>query len=266
MLDPSRLETRYAKSGDLSIAYQMFGTGDVNLVLIPGWASNVENVWTLPPFAAFAEKLAQFARVVMLDRRGTGLSDPVENPPTLEERMDDVRAVLDAVGWQRATIWGISEGGQMAMMFAATYPQRTQALVLYGTFARFARADDYPYGYPPELNKKWLGVVASSWGTGALSAYFAPSFAADPESMRILGRVERMAMSPGTALKLFTLLTQTDVRHVLQAIRVPTLIVHRADDQPVRAGNARYLAERIAGAKYVELPGSDHLPWMGDVE
>ena len=265
MLDTNQIETRYAKSGELNIAYQVFGTGNVNLVLIPGWASNVENIWTLSEFAAFAEQLAQFARVILLDRRGTGLSDPVVNPPTLEERMDDVRAVIDAVGWERAAIWGISEGGPMAMMFAATYPDRTLALLLYGTYARFNRADDYPHGYPPEVNERWTSALETKWGTGELSRSFAPSWAADAGVMRTLARLERMAMSPGTARKLFTLTTQIDVRHVLPAIRMPTLILHRADDKPVRVGHARYMAERIAGAKYIELAGQDHLPWLGDV-
>jgi pimeloyl-ACP methyl ester carboxylesterase len=259
-------DTRYAKSGELNIAYQVFGEGDVNVVFIPGWASNVDNIWTVLEFAEFAEKLAQFARVILLDRRGTGLSDPVVDPPTLEERMDDVRAVLDAAGWERAVIWGVSEGGPMAMMFAATYPLRVDALILYGTFARFSRADDYPHGYPPESNARWLATVESTWGTGTLSRFFVPSKMADAATMRNLARLERLAMSPGTARKLFTLLTETDVRHVLSAIRVPTLILHRVGDQPVKVENARYLARRIDGAKYVELDGEDHLPFMGDVD
>jgi pimeloyl-ACP methyl ester carboxylesterase len=266
MLDTNLIETRYAKSVELNIAYQVFGDGDVKMVFIPGWASNVENIWTLPAFAEFADKMAQFAQVILLDRRGTGLSDPVVNPPTLEERMDDVRAVIDAAGWERAVIWGISEGGPMAMMFAATYPHRVQALVLYGTFARFSRANDYPHGYPPEVNEKWVADLETTWGSGELSRSFAPSMSNDAATMRILARLERMAMSPGTARKLFGLLTQTDVRHVLPAIRVPTLILHRTDDKPVRVGHARYLAERIAGAKYVELAGSDHMAMMGDVD
>ena len=266
MLDVDAIDTRYAKSGDLNIAYQVFGSGDVNLVLIPGWASHVENIWTLREFASFAEKLAQFARVVLLDRRGTGLSDPVSEPPTLEERMDDVRAVLDAVGWERAAIWGISEGGPMAMMFAATCPERAQALLLYGTFARFSRGDGYPHGYPAEVNETWIPSLATTWGTGELSRAFAPSIAFDAAAMRVLARLERMAMSPGTARKLFGLMTQLDVRHVLPAIRVPTLILHRRDDKPVRVGHARYLAEHIDGARFVELAGEDHLPWCGDVD
>ena len=264
MLDADQIDTRYARSGELSIAYQVFGSGDVNLVLIPGWASHVENIWTLRDFADWAERVAHFARVVLLDRRGTGLSDPVSDPPTLEERMDDVRAVLDAVGWERAAIWGISEGGPMAMMFAATYPDRTQALLLYGTFARFSRGDDYPHGYPSELNDRWIGGLDTTWGTGELSRAFAPTLAADAATMRVLARLERMAMSPGTARKLFGLMTQLDVRHVLPAIRVPTLILHRRDDKPVRVGHARYLAAHIEGSRYVELDGEDHLPWCGD--
>lgn len=266
MLDPSRIETRYAKSGELNIAYQVFGEGDVDLVFIPGWASNVENIWTLPEFAQFAERLAQFARVILLDRRGTGLSDPVVEPPTLEERMDDVRAVLDGAGWERAVIWGISEGGPMAMMFAATYPERVPALILYGTYARFSRAEDYPPGYPAKANEKWLGSIESTWGTGELSRLFAPSRASDAAEMRVLARLERLAMSPGTARKLFTLTTQIDVRHVLSTIRVPTLVLHRVGDRPVSVDNARYLAKHIAGAKYVELPGEDHMPFMGDID
>jgi pimeloyl-ACP methyl ester carboxylesterase/class 3 adenylate cyclase len=266
VLDTSLIETRYAKSGDLNIAYQVFGAGDVNMVFIPGWASNVENIWTLKEFTSFAEHLAQIARVIVLDRRGTGLSDPVVNPPTLEERMDDVRAVMDAAGWERAVIWGVSEGGPMAIMFAATYPDRVPALVLYGTFARFSRGEDYPHGYPQATNDKWVGALGTTWGTGQLSGSFAPSVVDDPAVMRNLARLERMAMSPGTALKLFGLLTQTDVRHVLSAIRVPTLILHRSGDQPVRVGHARYLAEHLPGAKYVELDGHDHMPFFGDVE
>ncbi len=266
MIDPGLIETRYARSGDLAIAYQVFGDGSVPLVVIPGWASNIENLWTLPEFAALAEKLAQFARVIMLDRRGTGLSDPVDEPPTLEERMDDVRAVLDAAGCERAAIWGISEGGPMAMMFAASYPARVTGLVLYGTFARFSRAPDYPYGMPEALNLSWIDSLPDIWGTGTLSARFAPSIAGDPAALRRLARLERLAMSPGTARKLFGLLARTDVRHVLPVIRVPTLILHRVDDDPVRIGHARYLASHIADAKYVELAGRDHLPFMGDVD
>lgn len=171
MIDPAQIVTRYAKSGPLNIAYQRFGAGSVNMVLIPGWASHVENIWTLPQFGDLVDKLAQFASVVILDRRGTGMSDPVVDPPTLEERMDDVRAVMDAVCWERAAIFGVSEGGPMAMLFAATFPDRVPALILYGTFARFARAEDYPFGYPAESygngSPRWnrLGAPVHRRGT-----------------------------------------------------------------------------------------------------
>ncbi len=263
-IQANQIETRYAKSGELNIAYQQYGAGPVRLVYVPGWASHVENAWTFPEHAEFSSALARFARVIMLDRRGTGLSDPVAEPPTLEERMDDVRAVMDAAGWDRAAIWGISEGGPMAMLFAATYPERTQALVLYGTFARFTRSADYPIGYPPEVAERFLETVASSWGTGELSRGFAPARADDPAAVRDLARLERMSMSPGTAYKLFRNLVNTDLRDVLPAIRVPTLLLHRVDDLPIRVAHARYLAEHLPHARYVELPGSDHLPFVGD--
>jgi pimeloyl-ACP methyl ester carboxylesterase/class 3 adenylate cyclase len=266
MLDPSEIETRYAKSGDVNIAYQVFGGGAVNLVYVPGWTSNVEYMWALPENHRFLDRLATFARVVVLDRRGTGLSDPVDNPPTLEERMDDVRAVMDAVGWQCASICGVSEGGPMSMLFAATYPRRTTSLVLCGTFARFSRDHDYPQGYSPRASERWLAVVESTWGTGETSKVFAPTRADDPAFVRALGRFERMAMSPRTAHKLFRLLTEVDVRHVLSAIRVPTLILHRVGDVPIAVSHGRYLAEHIEGAKYVELPGADHFPCMGDTD
>lgn len=266
MVDPSQVDTRYAKSGEVNIAYQEFGQGDVNLVYIPGWTSNVEHMWALPENRRFLDRLASFAHVVVLDRRGTGLSDPVANPPTLEERMDDVRAVMDAVGWERASIFGVSEGGPMAMLFAATYPVRTPTLLLYGTFARLARDHDYPAGYPPDAVKRWLDVIGSTWGTGEMSKHFAPSRAGDDAYARAMGRFERMAMSPGTAHKHFRLLTEVDVRHVLSAIRVPTLILHRRDDLPVAIGHARYLAQHIRGAKLVELDGEDHVPWTGDAD
>jgi len=264
MFDADQIETRYAKSGDLNIAYQLFGKGDVNVVLVPGWASNVEHIWTFPEFAEFCEKLGRFACVVLLDRRGTGLSDPVLAPPTLEERMDDVRAVMDGAGWSSAAIWGISEGGPMAILFAATYPERTTALLLYGTFARVTRADDYPFGVPAAMLAGWVGAVESVWGKGEMSKTLAPNRADDARFVRLMAKLERMAMSPGTAKKLFQMLFETDVRHVLSSVRVPTLVLHRLEDQALRVGHSRHLAEHIPGARLVELPGIDHLPFMGD--
>jgi pimeloyl-ACP methyl ester carboxylesterase/class 3 adenylate cyclase len=264
MFDADQIETRYARSGELNIAYQVFGKGDVHVVLVPGWASNVEHIWTFPEFADFCERLARFASVVLLDRRGTGLSDPVLAPPTLEERMDDVRAVMDGAGWSSAAIWGISEGGPMAILFAATYPERTNALMLYGTFARLTRAHDYPFGVPPTVLSGWLGAVEAVWGKGEMSKTLAPNRADDARFIRLMAKLERMAMSPGTAKKLFRMLFETDVRDVLPTVRVPTLVLHRTDDQAILVGHARYLAERIPAARLVELPGVDHLPFMGD--
>ena len=264
MLDPDQIETRYADSAGLKIAFQVFGQGELNLVFIPGWVSNVEHVWTMPEFAEFGTRLARFARVVLLDRRGTGLSDPIVGAPTLEERMEDVRAVMDAVGWQDAVIWGTSEGGQMAMLFAATFPERTRALLLYGTFARAAQSDDYQVGVPNYRHEKWISLVDGLWGTGELSKAFAPNRANDPAFLKQMGKLERMAMSPGTAKKLFRISYETDVRHVLPSVRVPTLVLHRLGDQVVSIERSRYIADNIPNAKYVELPGDDHIPWIGD--
>lgn len=264
MLDPASIETRYAKSGDLNIAYQVFGAGERRVVFIPGWASNIEHLWSVAEFADFGRKLARFARVLILDRRGTGLSDPVVDPPTLEERMDDVRAVMDAAGWPSAAIWGISEGGPMATLFAATYPERTDALLLYGTFARLTRDEGYPAGLPPAIFNRWLATIEPLWGRGEMSKAFAPNRTKDAEFIRAMGKLERMAMSPGTARKLFGYLAETDVRRVLPSVRVPTLVLHRVDDGAIVVGHARYIAEHIAGARYVEMPGDDHIPFIGD--
>ena len=264
MLDPDQIETRYADSGGLKIAFQIFGQGDLDLVFIPGWVSNVEHVWTMPEFAEFGTRLARFARVVLIDRRGTGLSDPIAGAPTLEERMDDVRAVMDAVGWQRAVIWGTSEGGQMAILFAASFPERTRALLLYGTFARIAQSNDYQFGVPDNRHQKWMSLVDRLWGKGELSKAFAPNRAHDVAFVKQMGKLERMAMSPGTASKLFRISYETDVRHVLPSVRVPTLILHRLGDQVVSIERSRYLADHIQNAQYVELPGDDHIPWIGD--
>jgi pimeloyl-ACP methyl ester carboxylesterase len=257
--------TKYAKSGDVHIAYQVVGEGAQHLVLVPGWVSHIEYAWEDPSFSHFLRRLASFSRLILLDRRGTGLSDRVNELPTLEQRMDDVRAVMDAAGVERAALFGLSEGGSMCMTFAATYPHRTSALVLYGTFARMVRAPDYPIGAPPELLDWFLENVEESWGTGSVSAeYFAPSMARDEGFRRSWARFERLAVSPAGIKALLRMTQETDARHVLPVIRVPTLIMHREGDQVIRVESARYIAERIQGAKYVELPGPDHFPFVGD--
>jgi pimeloyl-ACP methyl ester carboxylesterase/class 3 adenylate cyclase len=259
-------KTQYAKSGSVHIAYQAVGKGALDLVLVPGWVSHIEYAWEEPWLSRFLHRLASFSRLILLDRRGTGLSDRVADLPSLEQRMDDVRAVMDAAGSQRAALFGISEGGPMCMMFAATYPERTSALVLYGTYARLTRAADYPIGLPPEGLGRFLDRVEESWGTGLSADYFVPSLANDERFRQSWARFERLAVSPAGARTLLSMLYETDARHILPVISVPTLIVQREGDHVSRVAGARYMAERIAGATYVELPGADHFPWVGDID
>src|SRR5947209_5968763 len=208
--------TKYAKSADVHIAYQVVGEGAQNLVLVPGWVSHIEYAWEDPSCSHFLRRLASFCRLIMLDRRGTGLSDRVAELPTLEQRMDDVRAVMDAAAVERAALFGLSEGGPMSLLFAATYPERTSALLLYGSFARLMRAPDYPEGVPPELFELLLRVVESHWGTGMLSTdQFAPSRAQDDAFRRSWARFERLAVSPSGIQMLLRMLPETDARQAL---------------------------------------------------
>src|SRR5262245_936941 len=229
-----RPETKYAKSGDVSIAYQVVGDGAVDLVLVPGWVLNIEYAWEEPSYAAFLRRLSAFCRLILLDRRGTGLSDRVAQLPTLEERIDDVRAVMDAAGCERAVLFGISEGGPMCMLFAATYPRRTAALVLYGTFARNLAAADYPWAPSAEVFRGWVEEIEREWGSGITAKVLAPSLADDEAFVRSWGRFERYAVSPGGARALLQMAMDCDVRHLLPTIRVPTLILHRVDDALAR--------------------------------
>jgi pimeloyl-ACP methyl ester carboxylesterase len=256
-------ETRYARSDDLSIAYQVVGDAPVDLVYVPGWVSHVEHAWEEPSFAPFLHRLASFSRLILLDRRGTGLSDRVDRLPTLEERMDDVRAVMDAAGSERAYLFGISEGGPMCILFAATYPARTAGLVLCDTFARGRYADDYPWALTEEQERQHLERIEREWGTG-LTASFAPSRENEEAFRRAWGRFERRAVSPGGMRMILAMSADTDVRHVLPSIQVPTLVVHRTEDRIVPVENGRYLTQRIPGARLVEVPGIDHFPWVGD--
>jgi len=256
-------ETHYAKSGDVNIAYQVTGSGSLDLVLVPGWVSHVEQAWEEPSFADFLQRLASFSRLIFLDRRGTGLSDAVAGPPTLEQRMDDVRAVMDAAGSERAALFGISEGGPMCSLFAATYPERTDALVLYGTIAKGMRGPDYPWGIDDDQATRFLEGIERGWGKGMTPKLFAPSIAHDERQVRTWAKFERMAVSPGGARVLFKILLETDVRAVLPTIQVPTLVMHRTGDRATPVEGARYIAEQIPGAKYVEFDGIDHFPWVG---
>jgi class 3 adenylate cyclase len=254
-------ETRYAKSGEVRIAYEVFGRGTFDLVYVPGFISNIDHYWDNPALVHFLERLGAFSRVIMFDKRGTGLSDRSGSIPTLEERMDDVRAVMEAADSERAAVFGISEGGAMSMLFAATYPERTQALVLYGTYAHF-----HSFVLPPEQFEEFLKRVEVSWGTGASLQAFAPSKVSDEAFRQWWARFERLGASPSAVVALMRMNSGIDVRHVLPAIRTPTLVLHRAGETRVRVESGRYLAANIPGARYVELPGEDHAPWAGDVD
>jgi class 3 adenylate cyclase len=247
-------ETRYAKSGDVHIAYQIIGKGPFDLVFVPGFISHVDHVWDEPRWAGFLERLASFSRLICFDKRGTGLSDRVSAIPTLEERMDDVRAVMDAVGSERAALFGISEGGPMSLLFAATYPERTIALTLFGSYALFPTAV-----MAPERLAGFLQEVEESWGTGRFVPRFAPSLADDAAFRSWWARFERLGASPSAVNTLMRMNSEIDIRGVLPAIHVPTLIMHRAGDARVNVAAGRYLAQHIDGARYVELPGNDHL-------
>jgi class 3 adenylate cyclase len=243
------------------------GDGDLDLVYVPGLVSHLELFWEEPAYSRFLHRLASFSRLILMDRLGTGLSDrlPVGEASTYEQRMDDIRAVMDAVGSERAALLGWSEGAPLCATFAATYPQRTVALVMYGGMPRFVRADDYPFGMPLEEVNAWLEMMPSMWGQDEeLLRLWAPNVADQPGPRRWFARFGRMAVSPGGAVALFSMVRDLDVRDVLPAIRVPTLLVHRTGDDLVRIEHSRYMADRIPDAKLVELPGEDHLWWFGD--
>lgn len=260
-------QTKYAKSGDASIAYQVVGDGPIDVVLVLGFATHLELQWDSPHFARFFERIGAFSRLIIFDKRGTGLSDPVAEVPTLEQRIDDVRAVMDAAGSERAALIGISEGGPMSVLFAAAHPDRVSALVLYGAMGRTTEAPDYPWASPAEaLRESTAELIAPYWGQQAegMIELFAPSFVDDPREMELVARMERSAASPAMVLQIFEMFLDIDVRAVLPTIHVPTLVLHRRLDRVVnrRAGEA--LAAQIPGARYVELSGIDHLPWAGD--
>ena len=261
-------ETRYARSGNVSIAYQVVGEGPFDVVHVPPFTSHVELVWQVPGVAYFNQHLASFSRLIRFDKRGQGMSDNVSGAATLETRMDDVRAVMDAVGSERAALLGVSEGGPTSVLFAATYPDRVWALVLAGSYARVLWAPDYPSGQREEEYREYLDRVERDWGRpehGARAAQrLAPS--ADEEGQRALATLMRQSASPGSAAAYARMNMEIDVRHVLSAIRVPTLVLYRSGDAPSIVGGSRYLAEHIPGARHVELPGFDHAIFAGDPE
>ena len=262
----STAKTRYAKSGDVHIAYQTLGEGPVDLVLVMGWATNLELWWEDPRWTAFYERLASFSRVILFDKRGTGLSDRVSarEMPTLEERMDDVRAVMDAVSSDAAFVFGISEGGPMSALFAATYPERTRGAGALRNVPRITRGDGYAWGFPVEQVEPAIALAEQTWGEGTFSG----NLLAPGEMQARLGyfaRLEREGASPGAMIALIRMLLDIDVRAILPSIAVPTLIVHRDRDAVAPIEGARFMASQIPGARLVELPG-EHSPVAGDVD
>lgn len=258
--------TRYAKSAKLNIAYQVVGNGPLDLIFAAGWISNVELGWEDPATARFYERLASFSRLILFDKRGTGLSDRVsdEHPPTLEERTDDIRAVLDAVGSERAAIFGVSEGGNMSVLFAATYPQRTNALITHGIFAKRVWSPDYPWAPTGEERRAWLDGLAAQWGGDVDLTTIAPSVAGDARISASFARRSRLSVSPSAAVALGRMNTDIDIRAVLPIVRVPTLMFHAVEDRDAKIDEGRWIASRIPGARLIELPGGDHVPFYAN--
>jgi len=261
-------ETRYAQSGNVSVAYQVVGDGPFDLVYAPAFVSHVELAWEIPSLAAYFRRLASFSRLIRFDKRGTGMSDRVGSLPTLETRMDDLRAVMDAAGSERAAIIGVSEGGPMAILFAATYPGRAWALVLEGTYARTLWAPDYPWGEREEEFERELTEHMEGWGTGTrerslqIAQGLAPS--GSPADWEPLAKMIRHGASPGARRDLVLMSREIDVRHALPAIQIPTLVLNRTDEDPATIASSRHLAEQIAGARQIEFPGRDHALFVGD--
>ena len=261
-------ETRYAKTGDVHIAYQVVGDGPLDIVLAAEFWHSIEVQWDQPDLAAFLGRLASFGRLISFDQRGSGVSDPVSlhELTSLDLWMDDIRVVMDEVRSESAVLYGVGGGGTMSMLFAATHPDRVSGLILVNSFARIARAPDYPLGRAPELEEEVLDVMRSGWGRGVFLDLVAPSRVGDEEFRRWWARYQRVGASPGTVLSMRKMLAEIDVRDVLPSIRAPTLILHRAGTHWNRVEHGRYLAEHIPGAKYVELPGVDHFSFLGDSE
>lgn len=263
---PTSAETRYAKSGDLQIAYQQLGDGDLDLVYVPGFVSHVEAFQQEEHIRQHVHRLASFSRLLFFDKRGTGMSDSWDSAPTLDERMDDIRAVMDDADVEQASIFAVSEGGPLALLFAATYPERVDALILYGTGARFVQGDGYPYGPTAEEVDIFIPLMQEGWGVvnpGALSLA-APSMVNDTAFVEDWAKARRIAASPKMAADILRLNCEIDVRDILPTVRTPTVVIHRRGDAFVGIEHGRYLAERLPNARLVELEGNDHMPWIGE--
>ena len=260
--------TRYVRSGDANIAYQVVGQGPFDLIWVPGWISNVEVSWEVPEYARFLTRLASFSRLILFDKRGTGLSDgvSVEHLPGLEQRMDDVRAVLQAAGSTNAAVFGASEGGNLSILFAATYPERVRALVLAATYAKRSWSPDYPWAPTREERAKTEALMERQWSPGMDLHTLAPSAIADPALARRITTFFRRSASPGAAVALSRMNTHIDTRSVLPSIAASTLVICRSGDREVDVEEGRWIAGQIPRATFVELPGADHLPWVGDID
>ena len=258
-------DTKYTKSGQVNIAYQVFGSGPMDLVYIPGWISNIDLMWACPELVQFLEELGKIARVILFDKRGTGLSDRIVDFPTLEERMDDIRAVMDAVDSEKAVLFGHSEGGSVSALFAATYPNRTISLIAFGIFAKRIYSPNYPWAPTNEERQKVYDMIENSWGSGDMNLEsLAPSKANDKVFMDWLANYFRCGASPNAALTLTKMNTQVDIIDILGSIKVPTLLMQRTNDIDVKIEEGRFIADRIAGSKFVEFEGDDHLFWAGN--
>ncbi|MEM6802432.1 MAG: alpha/beta fold hydrolase [Bacteroidota bacterium] len=258
-------QTQYTKSGSINIAYQVFGSGPIDLVYIPGWVSNIDWMWACPELVDFLQELGKVARVILFDKRGTGLSDRIVELSTIEERMDDIRAVMDATDSKKAVLFGHSEGGSVSALFAATYPERCISLISFGIFARRRYCPEYPWAPTDEERQEVYDMIEHSWGSGEMNlASLAPSKAQDKTFMDWLANYFRSGASPSAAMVLTKMNTQVDIIDILSSIKVPSLILQRTHDIDVKIEEGRFIAERIEGAKFVELEGEDHLFWVGD--
>lgn len=258
-------ETKYAKSDQINIAYQVIGNGPIDIVYIPGWVSNIDMMWAHPRLAGFLTRLSKFSRLILFDKRGTGLSDRVSELSTLEQRMDDIRAVMDAVGSECAALFGHSEGGSVSALFAATYPKRTLALITFGVFAKRKYSEDYPWAPTAKERQAFYDSIEEGWGGGKMDfGLLAPSVAKDREFMDWLASYFRSGASPGAALALARMNTEADISNILESIQVPTLLLYRTGDIDVNVEEGKYIAKRIQGSKFIELPGDDHLFWAGE--
>tara|TARA_B100000949_G_scaffold234372_1_gene253250 strand:- start:16909 stop:18570 length:1662 start_codon:yes stop_codon:yes gene_type:complete len=257
--------TQYTKSGRVNIAYQVFGSGPVDLVYIPGWVSNIDLMWSNPELVEFLDVLGKMARVILFDKRGTGLSDRIVELSTLEERMDDIRAVMDAVGSEKAILFGHSEGGSVSALFAASYPNRVLSLITFGIFAKRKYAPNYPWAPTDEERQQVYDMIEQDWGSGKMNLEsLAPSKANDRTFMDWLANYFRSGASPSAALVLTKMNTEVDIINILGSIKVPTLILQRTNDIDVKIEEGRFIAEHIPGAKFVELEGNDHMFWVGN--